>query len=325
MAILRSCVRSLAAVCLICQSAASGWAQSYPARPVRYLVTGSPGSGTDTIGRFIAGGLTEVFGRQVIVDNRTGGGSNIGAEIAAKAPPDGYTLLQTTITHAVNVALYRNLSYSLMRDFAPVTQLATGPAVVVVHPSLPVKSIGELVRLAKAKPGVINYASGGTGTFTFLAAELFKGQAGVNLVHVPYRGGGNALAGVVNGESPVYFAPVAAALPYLQEGKLRPLAVTTPRRLPLLPEYPTVAESGYPGYESGNWYGLLAPARTPKEIIAVIRGAVVSVLNNPSVSKRLNNLGYITIGDRPEEFAAHIKAEAERLGKIVRALNLTAD
>ena len=317
--------RALATLCLIALYAAGASAQSYPARSVRYIVTGSPGSSTDTLGRMIADGLTANFGRQVIVDNRTGGGSNIGPEIAAKSPADGYTLLQMTISHAVNVTLYRNLAYDLLRDFAPVTQLATDPAVLVVHPSLPVKSVNELVAFAKRRPDALSYASGGTGTFTFLAAELFKAQAGVNLLHVPYKGGGPALTAVIAGEVAVYFAPLAVALPHIQQQRLRPLAVTTARRVPLVAGLPTVAEAGVAGYESGNWYGLLVPAKTPKEIVAAIHDATISVLNNPAVSKRLGDLGYIPIGNQPDELSAHIRLEIARLGKIVRALNLTAD
>jgi tripartite-type tricarboxylate transporter receptor subunit TctC len=325
MGILRPWVTSLTLSGLICPFAAAGWAQGYPAKTVRYIVTGSPGSAADTLGRLVAEGLSQAFGRQVIVDNRSGGGSNIGPEIAAKAPADGYTLFQMTISHAVNVTLYRNLPYDLMRDFAPVTQLATDPAVLAVHPSLPVGSVSELIKFAKAKPGALNYASGGTGTFTFLAAELFKGQAGVNLVHVPYKGGGPALAAVIAGEVSVYFAPLGVALPHIQQRRLRPLAVTTAKRVSLTPELPTVAETGLPGYEAGNWYGLLAPAKTSKETIATIHGAAVTVLNNPAVGKSLNNLAFVPVGNRPDEFAAHIKAEVERLGQIVRTLNLTAD
>lgn len=325
MAVLRPCVKLLTLICVVGQFTANGWAQSYPLRSVRLLVPFSAGSGSDTIGRIMAGGLSEVFGQQVIVDNRAGAAGNIGAEIAVKAPPDGYTLLLVNIGHAVNANLYRNLPYNLQRDFASVTLFASSPAILVVHPSLPVKSIGELVKLAKARPGAINYASGGTGTFTFLAAESFKAQAGVDMLHVPYRAGGEALTAIISGETSVYFAPLAPALPHVRQGRLRPLAVTSARRVPLMPELPTVAESGFPGYEAGNWYGLLVPVKTPPETIGVIRMAVVAVLNNPNVSRRLDDLGYISIGNQPEEFAAHIKSEIEKLGKIVRKLRLTTD
>jgi len=305
----------LASVCV-----AAG-AQAYPAKPVRLLVSFSAGSGTDTIARIVAGGLAQPLGQQVIVENRAGAAGNIGAELAAKAPPDGYTLFLVNMGHAANVTLYeRKLSYDLVRDFAPVTQLASSPSIVVVHPSLPVKSIGELVRLAKARPGAIHYGSGGIGTPTFVAGELFKGQAGVDLLHVPYKSGGEAIIGVMTGEVPLYFAPMSTALPLVQQGRLRALAVTTMKRLTVLPEYPTVAESGYPGYQAGNWYGLLVPAKTSKDTIVTIRGAAIKALNDPGVNKRMTDLGYVIIGDQPEEFAAHIRSEIASLAKILRGL-----
>src|SRR5262245_48833956 len=256
---------ALAGVCLLLAGPAV--AQGYPAKPVRFMVSFSAGSGSDTIGRIVASGLSETFMQQVIVDNRAGAAGNIGAEVAAKAPADGYMLFLCNMGHAANVTMYPKLPYDLVRDFAPVTQLATSPSIVVVHPSLPVKSLAELVKLAKAKPGAINYASGGIGTPTFVAGELFKGRAGINLLHVPYKSGGEAIIGIITGESPVYFAPLATALPQVREGRLRALAVTSTKRLPLLPEYPTVAELGYPGYQAGNWYGLLVPAQTPPDIV----------------------------------------------------------
>ncbi len=306
-------------------SAAHCAESAYPSRPVRYIVTGSAGSGTDTLGRLIADGLGQVFGRQVIVENRPGGGSNMGAEMAAKSPPDGYVLFQNTITHAVNVTLYKKLTYDLLRDFAPVTQIATGPAILVVHPLLPARSVRELISLAKAKPGAINYGSGGTGTYTFLAVELFKGKAGIDLVHVPYKGGGPALTAVASGEVQVYFSPVSVALPYISEKRLRPLAVSTAKRVSLVPDLPTIAEAGLPGYESGNWYGLQVPAKTPKSIVMAIHSAMLTALNNPTVKRRLNDLGFVPIGNQPEEFAAYIKREIERLGRIVRKFKLTAE
>ncbi len=303
----------------------TGMAQNYPAKAVRMIVPFSAGSGSDTIARLLAVSLGEGFGQQVIVDNRAGAAGNIGAEIAARAPADGYTLLLANIGHAANVTLYRNMGYDILRDFAPVTQAASAPAIVVVHPSLPVKSIGELVKLAKAKPGAINYSSGGAGTATFIAAELFTGPAGIQLLHVPYRAGGEALTAVLSGETSVYFAPLATALPHMRQNRLRALAVTSSKRVPLLPQMPTVAELGYPGYESGNWYGLMVPAKTPREIVTTVRTATITALGTPVLNKRLVDLGYITIGDTPEEFAAHIKSEIGKLSKVLRDLNVTAN
>jgi len=309
-------------LCLYASAAA--WAQNYPLKAVRFLVPFSAGSGSDTIARIVAGGLSQVLRQQVVVENRAGAAGNIGAEIAAKAMPDGYTVLLINMGHAANVSLYGKMPYDLVRDFAPVTQLAVSPSIVVVHPSLPVNSIGGLVMLAKARPGAINYASGGIGTATFIAAELFTRQAGIDLLHVPYRSGGEAITGVITGETPLYFAPLATALPHVRQGRLRALAVTTPKRLPLLPEYPTVAEGGYPGYETGNWYGLVVPAKSPKQTITTIHDAAVSALNDPGVKKRLSDLGYVIIGSQPGEFAETIKTEIVKLAGVLKQHNVTA-
>ena len=323
MTMFRFPLMALVLVCLLNQLMADGWAQDYPSKPIRYIVPSSAGSAVDTIGRIVAGGLGEIFGQQVIVDNRAGAGGNIGAAIAAKTPPDGYTLLQVNNNHATNVTLYRNLGYDLVRDFAPVTQLALSPYVIVVHPSLPVKSVGDLIKLAKARPGAINYASAGVGSGTFMAAELFKSQAGVDMVHVPYVGGGPALTSVIAGETVVYGAPLSTALPQIRQGRLRPLGLTTTRRLSLLPDYPTVAET-VPGYEFNAWAGILVPAKTPKETIAAIHDAVISALNRPDVSKRLTDLGYVVVAGQPDELAAYIKSEIAKMAKLIRDNNLTA-
>lgn len=274
---------------------------------------------------FWPGGLAEVLGQQVIVDNRGGAGGNIGAEIAAKAPADGYTLLHMSLALATNVTLYRNLPYDLVRDFAPISMPFMQPNLVVVHPSLPAKSIGELVKLAKARPGKIDYATAGTGTGAFIATEMFKESAGINLMHVPYKGGGPALAGLLGGETSVGFLPLATTLSHIQAGRLRLLAVASAKRVPMLPECPTVAESGYPGYESELRYGLLAPAKTSREIIAATHGAVITALNNPTVRKRLNDGGYVAMGNQPDEFAAYLKSEIAKLATLFRRLHVTAD
>ena len=325
MSLSRSGLSVIALVCMLCGIPANTWAQNYPSRIVRMMVAFSAGSGTDLVGRIIAGGLTEVFGQQVIVDNRAGASGNIGAELIAKAPPDGYSLLLVNISYAANATLYRNLSYDLQRDFAPVTQFATGPYIVVTHPSLPVRSFGEFVKLTRSRPGAVIYSSGGNGTATFMAAELFKAQAGVNMMHVPYKSGTEALTAVLAGEVATHFAPLATALPQIKQGRLRALAVSSAKRLPLAPEYATIAESGYPGYEFGNWYGLLVPAKTPRETISVLRGATIKTLNNPVVNRRLTDLGYVTVGDQPEEFGAYIKVQVDKLAKIIKALDLKAE
>jgi tripartite-type tricarboxylate transporter receptor subunit TctC len=308
--------------CLAAAAAAS-WSQNYPAKPVRYIM---PTTGAnELIGRLLAQGMSEALGQQVFVDVRAGAGGNIGAEIAARAPADGYTLLQITQSHTVNVSLYRSLAYDVVRDFAPVTKIDLSPSIVVVHPSVPAKSIGDLVRLAKAKPGALNYGSAGVGTSTFLAAELFKLVAGVNIVEVPYKGGAPAQTAVIAGEVSIYFAPIATALPFIRDGRLRALAVGSATRVPLLSDYPTVAESGYTGYESSNWHGLVVPAKTPKELIASIHAAAVTALKRPDIAKRMQELGLTPIGDQPDEFAEFIKADIEKWRKIVRQKGLTAD
>ena len=313
-----------AAIMLVLLSLPQGaLAQNYPARTVR-LVASSTG-GVEIVARILADKLSQSFGQQVIVDPRAAAAGNVAAEIVAKAPADGYTVLMMTITHTVNASLYRNLPYDLVRDFAPVTRLVSTPLVVVAHPSLPAKSIGELVKLAKAKPGAINYASAGTGRPTHLAPELFKKQAGVNMVHVPYKGGGEAQTSVVVGETSVYFANIGTALPFIQQGALRALGVTSVKRVPMLPDCPTIAEAGYPGYQAESWFGLMVPAKTPGEVIATIRAATISALNNPDVVKRLNALAYIPVGDQSAEFGAYIHSEIARYRRVVNDLRLTVD
>jgi len=285
----------------------------------------SAGSGADTMGRIAAGGLTQELGQQVVVENRTGAAGNIGAELAAKAPPDGYTLFQVSTTHAANVSLYKNLRYDLLRNFSPITLLVLSPSGVIVHPSLPVRNIGELVELAKAKPGMLNYASTGVGSATFLTAELFKSRAGIDLQHVPYRGGGESLASVVTGETSVYFVTLAPSLPLVRQGRLRLIAVSTAQRVPNLPQYPTVSESGYPGFEAGNWFGIMVPANTPQQVITTIRAAAVAALRRPEISKRLYDLVYIPVGDQPEQFAHFIRSNIEKWRRIIREKRIAAE
>lgn len=297
--------------------------QNYPSKQVRLI---SPGSGaTELVARLIAQGLTERMGQQVFVDLRVGAAGNIGAETAARAPADGYTLFLAAQPHTVNATLYKNLSYDFIRDFAPISRLTTSPLFVVVHPSLPVKSIAELVRLAKAKPGVIDYASAGAGGPTHLAAELFKAAAGINLVEVPYKGGSPAEIALIAGQTPLYFGPVATLLQFVKEGRLRALAVTTAQRLPALKDYPTVAESGYPGYEAINWHGLVVPVKTPKDVQVVLYNAAVAVIRRPDILKRLEDVGLSAVGDQPEAFAQFIKADTEKWRKIILQRGITAE
>ncbi len=313
------------AACVVLSGTAAQ-AQNIPPQAYRYVVGAGPGSAVDIVGRIVAEGLTQAMKAQFIVDNRPGtAGVNTAAEFVAKAPPDGHTMLQAAVSHAINVTLYRKLSYDIVRDFAPLTLIATSPDVLVVHPSLPVRTAGELIKLAKSRPGVINYASAGTGTGTFFAAEMFKAAAGVNIVHVPYRGGNEALVSVLSGETSVYFGPVPSVMPNVQQGKLRMLAVTTARRLPLAPRAPTIAEAGVPGYEFGNWYGLLLPVKTPRETVSMLHSAAVGVLKKTNANQRLNELGYIVVASEPEEMTAHLKADIAKLGKIIKQAGVSAE
>lgn len=317
----RLLVTSIAIGCLTNVFACAAWAQSYPSKPVRILVASSPGSNPDTVARVVAGGLTQAFGQQVVVDNRAGAGGNIGAEVAARAPADGYTLFLAHTNHSVNATLYQKLSYDLINDFSPVTLLALSPFVATVHPSLPAKSLRDLMNIAKARPGDLTYASAGTGSGTFFSAEYFNSMAKVKMLHVAYKGGGPALAAVVAGETSVYFTPIATGLSHIRNGKLRPLGVTAPKRLVELPDVPAIAET-LPGYEVLAWAGLMVPAKIPKGIIESVHKAAVSALSNPDVSKRLNDLGFLVVGNRPEELGAYIKSEIDKYAKLIRQIGL---
>jgi tripartite-type tricarboxylate transporter receptor subunit TctC len=300
-------------------------AQPFPSKTIRWVVPSSPGGSADAVTRVVADGVSKVLAQRVVVENRAGASGNIGAELVAKSASDGYTWIMMNNAQAANVSLYKNLTYDLLRDFAPITQVDSSPHVIVVHPSLPVKSVADLVKLAKAQPGKLDYASAGLGTVTFLAAELFKAHAGVNLAHVPYRGGGESLTSIVGGETIVYFSPLPVALPHMRSDRLRALAVTSKRRVSLVPDIPTVAESGYPNYEFNLWNGLLVPAKTPKESITAIHNAVIAAMNSPEVSKRMAEMSSNAVGSQPEEFGTFLKSEVESIAKIVTKLNLTAD
>jgi len=299
----------------------AAWAQNYPNKPVRVIVASSAGSNPDTVGRVVASGLAQVFGQQVIVDNRAGAGGNIGAEVAARAPADGYTLFLAHTNHSINATLYRKLAYDITGDFAPVTLLALSPFVVVVHPSLPAKSVRELLNIARARPGDLNYASAGTGSGTYFAAEYFNGLGKVRMAHVPYTGGGPALTSILAGETTVYFTPIATGLPHLRSGRLRALGVTAPKRLARLPEVPPIAET-LPGYEVMAWAGLMVPARTPGEVVEAVHQAAVAVLGRPEISKRLEDLGYLVGSSRPGDMQAYVKAEIDKYAAIIRQVGM---
>jgi len=294
-------------------------AQEYPRKAIRLIVPFAPGGGNDTVARAIAQSAGASLGQPVVVDNRAGAGGMLGAELAARSPPDGYTLFLGGVgSHAVNPNLHAKLPYDPVKDFAPITLIASAPSVLVVNPSLPARTLAEFTALAKASPGRINYASNGNGSSAQLAAVLYESMAGVQMVHVPYKGLAPALVDLLAGEVQAMFSSVVAIVPNIKAGRLRALAVTGKRRAALLPEVPTLDESGVPGYEAGSWYGILAPAGTPQAVVAKLHEAIVRALAQPEVRERLVSEGAEVIGSTPEAFAAHITAELARMGKLIR-------
>jgi tripartite-type tricarboxylate transporter receptor subunit TctC len=300
-------------------------AQTYPNRAIRLIIPFPPGGGTDTMARSISPKLSEFLGQQVVLENRGGAGANIGAEMAAKSPPDGYTIMLATITNAIGASLYTRLNYDLVRDFAPITQLATTPHVLVVHPSVPVRTVKQYIAFAKARPDQLTYSSSGAGSAAHLAGALFDSLTGTKTVHVPYKGGGPSMIALVGGEVSVCFATMPSAIGYVKADRLRALAVTTEKRSPSMPDLPTIAETGVAGYEAGSWYGLSAPAGTSKEIVARLNAEAQKVLKLPDVRDRLFNAGFEIVTSTPEQFAAFTKSEIQKWGKLVRASNLKVD
>ncbi len=300
-------------------------AQQYPLKPVRIIVPAAPGGGTDLIGRVFAQKFSRVFGQSFVVDNKGGAGTTLGTDLAAKSAPDGHTLLLTHVSHAFNVSYYRRLPYDAVRDFAPIALVGSQPYIVVVHPSLPVKNIGELVALARARPGSIAYASGGAGSGPFMAAELFKHMTRIDLVHVPYRGSGLAFTDVISGQVPVMFATVSLALPHVRAARVRALASSSARRLAAMPDLRTIAESGVREYDFSTWYGLLAPAATPRAIVIRLSDEAAKILYEPETRERFAGDGIEPLKSSPDEFAAFIVRDIERWAKVVKATGLHAD
>lgn len=305
---------------------ASAWSQpTYPDRPIRLVVPYAAGAGTDIGVRFFTPKLSEAFGEQVVVDNRPGAGGSIGAEIVARASPDGYTLMIGSISHTILPGMHSKLRYDIVKDFAPVSMLVAYPFLLVVNASLPAKSLRELVALAKAKPGQINYGSSGSGTVGHLNAELFKSITGTNIVHVPYKGIANAIIGILAGEASLGFYSVSATFPHIKAGRLRALASTGANRSPSVPEVPTVAESGFPGYDVSTWFGVLAPAGTPKPVIAKLHREFARIVQLPDIKERLIANDFEPVGNSPEQFSAFIRKEMVRWAKVVKASGLKAD
>ncbi|MBI2317116.1 MAG: tripartite tricarboxylate transporter substrate binding protein [Betaproteobacteria bacterium] len=306
--------------------AAAGVAQDFPGRSVRLVVPFPPAGVTDRIARLAAQKLGELWRQPVVIDNRPGASGIIAAELVAKAAPDGYTLLFGHIgTHAINASLFAKLPYRPVRDFAPVSLFATVPNLLLIHPSVPANSVTELIALAKARPGTLTYASPGSGTSGHMAGELFKSLAGVDIVHIPYKGAGAALQDVLSGQVSMMFDTVASSLPQARAGKLKGLAVTSASRVPIAPEIPTVAESGVPEFEIAPWFGVLAPAGTPASVVAKLSADLRRAVDSEEVSKPLSAQGVTLIGSSPQEFAAHIEREIPRWARIVKASGARAD
>ncbi len=298
---------------------------NYPVKPIRLVVPFAPGGGTDVIARHLAARMTESLKRQIVVDNRAGANGIVGTENVANAPADGYTLLFVSSPHSVNPSLYARLPYDTVRDFAAVSLAATSPYVLVAHGSLPVRNVKELIALAKARPGQIDYASGGSGSSAHLAAELFNQMAGIKLREIPYKGAGPGLAAVLAGHVALVFGNTLTVKPHIQSGRLRALGLASPKRSASAPDMPTIAEQGVPGYSADAVLGLLAPARTPRPIIEQLNAEVHKAMRTPDMQDAMKNAGAEVALSTPEEFARLIEAEIQRWGKLVRALNLKAE
>jgi tripartite-type tricarboxylate transporter receptor subunit TctC len=293
--------------------------QSYPSRPIRLVVPFPAAGTTDLLARAMAQKLSEALGQQVVVDNHPGAGGNIGADLVAKSAPDGYTLLMGTVgTHAINVSLYARMPYDAVKDFVPIVLVAGVPNVLVVNPALPVKTVADLIKLAKDQPGVINFASSGNGTSIHLSGELFKSPTGVQMTHVPYKGSAPALTDLIGGQVQVMFDNLPSALPQIKAGKLRAIAVTSIKRAPALPDLPTIAESGVPGFEASSWFGILAPAGTPREIVLRLNREANKALQGAEMKEKLLAQGAEAVGNSPEFFVDYIRSETVKWAKVVK-------
>ena len=324
-------INCLLSFALIAASVGGGtaWAQTaanYPTKPVRFIAPFPPGGSTDFLARLVALKLSEAWGQQVIVENRGGAGGTIGVELAARAAPDGYTIVMGHVgTFGFNPTLYPKLPYDAVRDFAPITVLATVPNGMAVHPSLPVKTAGEFVALAKAKPGELLYASGGSGSASHLAGEYFRLLTKINMVHVPYKGTGPAMISMISGQTTMTITGMVALMPHVKSGRLKLLGVATLKRLSILPEVPTINESGVPGYDANQWYGVLTQAAVPRDIVMKLHADIVKVLARSDVKERLATDGAEPVANTPEQFAAHIKAEIARWAPVVKASGAKPD
>ena len=304
-----------ATLAVMLAASAAAMAQPYPTKPVRIVVPFAPGGGSDFIARFMAQRLTDALGKQVIVENKPGAGGVLGIEAGIKSPPDGYTLTLIASSYTVNPSVYK-LNFDPMSDITPIIQMSQGPLLVVVRPSLPVKSIKELIALAKSKPGQVNFASSGQGSVIHLATELFDSMAGIKMNHIPYKGTGPALTDTIGGQTDIFFSSTATAMPHVQSGKLRAIAVTTAKRIPALPNVPSVAESGVPGYDVTLWHGLIGPKGLPRLIVDRLNGEVTKALKLKETAEQLQSDGVAPAGGSPEQFLAQIRKEIEVWRKV---------
>jgi tripartite-type tricarboxylate transporter receptor subunit TctC len=310
-------IRTLLAVALVI--AAGAQAADYPSKPIRLIVPFAAGGGNDAVARNIAQRISVGLGQQVVVDNRAGAGGIVGAEVAAKSPPDGYTLFLGGVgSHAINPSIHRDLAYDPVKDFTPVSLIASAPLVLVAHPSVPANSVSELVAYLRAHPGEVNYASNGNGSSSHLAAAMFESMSGTRMTHVPYKGLAPALVDLLSGQVQLMFSSVVAIIPHVQAGKVKAIAVTGRKRLPQLPNTPTLDEAGITGYQASSWYGILVPAGTPRDIVERLHAEIAKAVRQPEVMRAFETEGAEPIGSTPQEFADHIRAELDRLGKVAR-------
>ena len=316
--------RSIASVALALLASAAAFAQEYPIKAVRVIVPFAPGGSNDIVGRILAAHLTDRLGRQFVIDNRGGAGGLVGTEMVWKSAPDGYTLLVISVAFPMNAAVYK-LPYDPMKAFTPVVLLGTGTNGFAVHPTLPVKTVKELIALAKARPGQLQYSSAGVGTFQHLSSEMFKSMAGVNILHVPYKGGGPATIDLIAGQVQMSIASLIVILPHLRSNKIRIIATGGTKRAAALPDTPTVAESGVPGYEANNWWGVMAPAGTPDAVVRKLNTESNAVMMLPETRKRLAAEGAESLNVTPEQFGKHIAAETAKWGKVTRDANIKAE
>lgn len=319
---LRLVGNTLASLVLVLSAVVATAQDKYPNKSIRVIVPVAPGGGTDFIARLIGQKLSEAWGQPVIVDNRPGGAGNLGVEIAAKAVPDGYTLVIPITSFPINPSLYSKLPFDTVRDFAPITLVASAPLLLVVNPGVQANSVKELIAFAKARPGQLNYANSGSGTTAHLAGELFKRMAGVDIVSIAYKGGGPAVIDLIAGNVQIYFSTVPAALPQVKAGRLRALAVTSSKRLNNIPEIPTVSESGLPGFEVVAWFGMFAPGKTPQPIVKKLNGEVVRILGMPDVREKMSGQGLIPGGNTSEELGVFLKAEIAKWSKLIKEANI---